>query len=283
MTKLGYLGPPGTFSELAASQWAASQTTAPSLSPEQSFFLLFDQLHSRQLDTIIVPIENSIEGAVSTTVDLITRYEDMTIIDEVLLPVSHSLMVLSDVKPSQIQAIMSHPQPLAQCQGYLSKHYPNAKQLATTSTALAAKKLTSQSNFETISTKNIGIIGHQNLANTYHLSVLDSDINDTKTNVTRFIVVSHQPGQKSKQNKTSIVVSPAQNEPGSLLRLLQIFSDKNINLTKIESRPTKALLGDYLFYIDFEGHKDDDMIKQILLELRQQTSYFRWLGSYPKA
>lgn len=270
MASLGFLGPKGTFSDLAAHHWVAANTDyTPTASP--SFFSLFEGL-GQQLDAIIVPIENSIEGSVNATIDLLIGHDDYHIIDEVVVPVHHSLMATGAVSLDTIHTVTSHPQPLAQCQRYLETHLSHAQKLATQSTAKAASQLTDGS----------AVIGHAQLAEMYQLTVLASEIQGHASNVTRFVIVGSTATQPTGADKTSIVISAVQDQPGSLVQLLHVFADESINLTKIESRPTKESLGHYVFLIDFDGHQDDAKIRPVLSRVRQLASSFRWLGSYPK-
>ena len=270
MASLGFLGPKGTFSDLAAHHWVAANTDyTPTESP--SFFSLFEGL-GQQFDAIIVPIENSIEGSVNATIDLLIGHDDYHIIDEVVVPVHHSLMATGAVSLDTIHTVTSHPQPLAQCQRYLETHLSHAQKLATQSTAKAARQLTDGS----------AVIGHAQLAEMYQLTVLASEIQDHASNVTRFVIVGSTATQPTGADKTSIVISAAHDQPGSLVQLLHVFADESINLTKIESRPTKESLGHYVFLIDFDGHQDDAKIRPVLSRVRQLASSFRWLGSYPK-
>lgn len=271
MTQIGFLGPYGTFSELAAKRWQSENPSFQTV-PMPSLFDLFQALTEKEVSTIIVPIENSIEGTVSTAIDLLTKHNDIFIINEILLPVSHALMAKEPMSLTDVKFVMSHPQPLAQCQTYLLKHLPQALTMTAKSTAQAAKDLTDPTT---------AIIGHQGLSEVYNLVTLDTNINDSKTNVTRFVVLSHNTTPPTGNDKTSIVLSTTHNEPGSLVSILQYFANQSINLTKIESRPTKVSLGHYLFFIDFQGHTDDAEIQSVLKKIQPLSSTYKWLGSYP--
>jgi prephenate dehydratase len=278
ISTLGYLGPIGTYSNQAAVQWA-NQNPGVVIQPCQSFFELFFMLSKQTIDAIIVPVENSIEGAVSNIMDLFLNHANTYIVAELLCPVSHCLLTQS--KESDIQLIMSHTQALSQCQQYLSKHWPTAQTHATISTSKAAELL-ANNKLSDYAPEHVGVIGSEQLADHYGLHIVTKNINDVTPNITRFVVVSRHHATATGNDKTSMILFPRHNEPGTLATTLQHFAEASINLTKVESRPARNKLGNYVFFIDFEGHKEDPVIQTILNQIGRENRY-QWLGSYPKA
>ena len=224
----------------------------------------------------IVPIENSIEGPVGLTLDLLAHKIDLVIEKEIIIPVSHNLLICRDSDIDgigDITDVYSHSQALAQCQNYLENH--NFKTHFTLSTAAAAKSIKGQ--------RGVGAIGTLKAAELYGLKPIDKNIQDIKNNQTRFIILSKHPSEITGNDKTSILFSLSDDNPGGLYKILGLFSRDNINLTKIESRPSKEGLGKYIFFVDLEGHQDDKKIKKILNLLKEKTSFMKILGSYPIA
>jgi len=244
-----------------------------------SFHMLFDSFNVGSVDEIIFPMENSIDGDVNPVMDYMLTSENAYLSSEVLFPVHHSLLCTKQVELSQITDIYSHPQPLAQCAKYLKTKCPKATLHNAASTASAALSIKENEGSKGLS----AAIGHPLLANTYNLRVLDENIEDYENNLTRFGVLSRQRSVSTGQDKTSIVFSTAQDQPGSLADLLQEFSNRGINLTKITSRPFKNTFGHYLFYIDLEGHLDDPTVSEAVETLKQRCSYFKFLGSYRRS
>lgn len=225
----------------------------------------------------IVPIENSIEGPVGLTLDLLAHKINLNIERELIIPISHNLLVDEDnynniIDISDINDVYSHSQALAQCQNYLENH--NMKTHFTLSTAAAAKSIKGKI--------GVGAIGTLKAAELYGLKAIDKNIQDIKNNQTRFIVLSKDQTEISGNDKTSILFSLFDDNPGGLHDILGIFAKNNINLTKIESRPSKEGLGKYIFFVDFEGHKNEDIVENILNTIEEKVSYLKILGSYPK-
>jgi len=231
----------------------------------------------------IVPIENSIEGPVGLTLDLLAHKIDLNIERELIIPVSHNLLVDGNIYNDEdiynniididdIKDVYSHSQALAQCQNYLENH--NMKTHFTLSTAAAAKSIKGKT--------GVGAIGTLKAADLYGLKVIDKDIQDIKNNQTRFVVLSKGKTEISGNDKTSILFSLFDDNPGGLHDILGIFANTNINLTKIESRPSKEGLGKYIFFVDFEGHRDEKIVEGILSSIEKKVSYLKILGSYPK-
>ena len=181
-------------------------------------------------------------------------------------------------KESTITQVISHPQPLAQCQQFIQTHFPDADIQNALSTAAAAQYLVAKN--QESQCDHIAIIGHQSLSQIYGLQLLVENINDKLNNQTRFFIVSLKAPPVCEASKTTIVFSAQKDQPGSLYDILGEFADRNINLTSIGSRPTKASFGDYLFFIDCEGHKDLPELKAALSVIERRASFFKCLGSY---
>lgn len=226
----------------------------------------------------IVPIENSIEGPVGLTLDLLAHKINLNIEGELIIPINHNLLVDEDnydniIDINTIKDVYSHSQALAQCQNYLENH--NMKTHFTLSTAAAAKSIKGKI--------GVGAIGTLKAAELYGLKAIDKNIQDIKNNQTRFIVLSKDQTEISGNDKTSILFSLFDDNPGGLHDILGVFAEYDINLTKIESRPSKEGLGKYIFFVDFEGHRDETNISNILNTVEKKVSYMKILGSYPKA
>lgn len=271
MIKIGYLGPKGTFSQEALSKYAAGMEHTPC--EFLSINEILEAVQMRVIDEAVVPIENSIEGAVNATMDIIAMDNDLLIKAELLITIREHLLVKKGTDISGIKTVLSHPQPLGQCRGFLSKRFPEAIIKATHSTAAAAEEVS----------KGVGdsaAIGSFEAAMAYDLEIAQKDIQDFDNNTTRFIVVARKDAKKTGRDKTSIVFS-TDDEPGSLYKVLEIFNLWGINLSRIESRPAKNRLGSYIFFVDLSGHKDDDDLRDAIAMVKRKTSFFKFLGSYP--
>jgi prephenate dehydratase len=187
------------------------------------------------------------------------------------MPINHNLIAKKGAKISDIKYVYSHSQALSQCQDYLETK--KMKPLFTLSTAAAVKLITKK--------ENAAAIGTLKAAEIYGLNIIDENIQDCDNNQTRFIILSKDRALKSEDNKTSILFASYQDSPGELYNILGFFAKHNINLTKIESRPSKEKLGNYIFFLDFKGHEDDKIIREILDNIKKRTSLMKLLGSYP--
>lgn len=263
---ISFLGPNGTFTHEAAS------TVGDDLVPFCNIPAVMESVESGQCIYGVVPIENSIEGPVGITLDSLAHKFDLNIYNEIIIPINQNLIVNPGCKMEDIRDVYSHGQALAQCQNFIDKH--NLKPHYAVSTARAAKDI--------IGDKSKGAIANAKAVEFYDLEILEPNIQDVDNNETRFVVVSKESHEMTGDDKTSIIFSIYEDRPGSLYNILGIFQKDNINLTKIESRPSKQGLGKYLFFVDFEGHKDDGKISDILEEIEKNTYFFKVLGSYPK-
>lgn len=220
----------------------------------------------------VIPIENSIEGPVGITLDSLAHKFDLKIYKEIIIPINQNLIVNPGCTMEDIEDVYSHAQAIAQCQEFIREnkiqpHYA-------ISTARAAKDI--------IGDNSKAAIGNSKIVELYGLEILQSNIQDVDNNETRFVVVSKKDHEMTGKDKTSIIFSIYEDKPGGLYKILGIFEKNNINLTKIESRPSKKGLGKYLFFVDFNGHKDDELIQDILEEVDEHTYFLKVLGSYPE-
>lgn len=220
----------------------------------------------------VVPIENSIEGPVGITLDSLAHNFDLKIYKEIIIPINQNLIVNPGCKMGDIEDVYSHAQAIAQCRGFITKN--NIQPHYAVSTARAAKDI--------VGDRSKAAIGNSKIVDLYGLEILVPNIQDMDNNETRFVVISKKDHEITDNDKTSIIFSIYEDKPGGLYKILGIFEKNNINLTKIESRPSKKGLGKYMFFVDFEGHKDDILIKNILEEITDNTYFLKILGSYPK-
>lgn len=270
--KIGYLGPRGTFSEQAALTYTKNSSDIE-LVKYGTIYDVLDAVDNGEVEECVVPLENSIEGAVTSTMDMLIFKADLFIKMEIIIPVWEDFLVKTCYNGEEIAKILSHPQALAQCAGFIRKNYPNSITVPVNSTAEAAR-IVAESN------ENIASLSPKHAAEVYGLKALHSEVQDDSSNQTRFVVVTKKrPKEKAEHAKTSIVFS-TQNKPGDLYRILDIISIWDINMTKIESRPMKHQLGSYVFFIDLEAKNLNDLESAIKMVARK-TSYFKFLGSYP--
>lgn len=274
--KVGYLGPRGTFTEEAAQKLlGGSETTSVELHPLRTIPEVLYAVEAGELDRGVVPIENSIEGSVSATLDALAHEVEVQICREVVLPVRHHLMAKAGISLDQLVAVYSHPQALAQCRHHLDKLLPGIELQAATSTAEAAKQASK-------SDRPIAALGTRLAASLYQLEILASDLQDQSDNATRFVCVGRDAPARTGHDKTSVVIAFDADRPGNLYRALKAFADAQVNLTKLESRPAKRSLGDYIFFIDMEGHQNDSRVRKALNEIEHESAFFKMLGSYPR-
>lgn len=273
--KIAYLGPEGTFTEEAL----LSLATGAELVPMTTVTDIVHAVSAGDLGAGLIPIENSIEGSVNVTLDALAFGADrIQITREVVRPIRHSLLVRPGTALDAIRSVVSHPHATAQCREYLAKHLPNVVVRAANSTAEAAQIVSERGPVEPWAA-----IGTALAANLYGLEVLEENIEDRLENETRFVLLGRERAAPTGNDKTSIVCFIEKDRPGSLLAILHEFSDRQINLTKLESRPTKERLGEYCFFIDMEGHADEPPVSYAIESLRTKVLDVRVLGSYPRA
>lgn len=273
MKKISYLGPEGTFTQEALLKYAGSLNDI-TLIPLPTIVDVIKSIDRGEADEGVVPIENSLEGSVHITQDILTFESEAKIIRELTLPIKHNLIAKKGVKISQIKKVISHPHATAQCRMFLSANLPEVEIIAANSTAEAIKKLTGLD-------PDTAAIGTKIAAGLYDLEIIADDIEDSKANKTRFIFVGSYIPPKSGFDKTSIVCFLKKDKPGSLFNILKEFADRNINLTKIESRPARKDIGEYVFMIDMEGHIHNKVVYDAIESLRRNVYMIKILGSYP--
>jgi len=272
-TTYAYLGPAGTFTEAALRQITSESDV---LVPYSNVTAALDAVRSGKAEKVLVPIENSVEGVVSRTLDELALGTPLVVTAETTIPVSFSLMVSPENIGKPITKIATHPHAEAQCRSYVAKNYPQAEVIEMSSTAAAAKGL-KDGNYD-------AAIASQIAATTYGLKVLASDIGDNSGAVTRF-VVAQKPGvtpQPTGNDRTSLVAFIGTDHSGALLEILTEFAKNDVNLTFIQSRPTGRELGDYHFIIDAEGHIADPKVAAAIDGVRKICEDIRFLGSYPR-
>lgn len=272
---IGFLGPPGTFTQEALLQVVDPETADLVYYP--SVDEVIEATVSGEVERGMVPIENSVEGTVNATVDALGfGADDLVVEREVILQVRLHLLGRPGTKLADIGEVYSMPHATAQCRRWLRDHLPEAKTVAANSTAEAAGRVAYEKG-------SAAAIGPNLAAQLFGLEVIERDVTDHAEAETRFVVVGRQGAEPSGRDKTSLVIFIAEDKPGALLEILRIFADRNINLTKLESRPTKRVLGEYCFFIDLEGHSDDEVVSEALAELEGLVAKVRSLGSYPRA
>jgi prephenate dehydratase len=272
---LAYLGPQGTFTEAALLRMPISQ--GATLVPAQSVNSALDLVRTGQAVGALVPIENSVEGSVATTLDELSHGEVLEIVDEIAIPVEFGLLARPGTTLSEIRRIATHPHAHAQCLEWLREHLPGVHVLPAMSTAAAAAELVDGANYD-------AAICSTAAAAHYGLEILADGIGDNDVAWTRFVLV-HKPGQAQQStghDKTTLSLFMHQDHPGALLEILTEFAVRGVNLTRIESRPTKKQLGDYFFSIDCEGHIDDERVGEALRGLHRICADVKFLGSYPR-
>lgn len=263
---IAYLGPEATFSHLASlSKFGSSVNYFPA----QSISRIFSEVERRQADYGVIPIENSIEGVVTHSLDMFFE-SDLKICSEVLFNISHNLMSNSNLK--NVKRIYSVGQALAQSRIWIEAHLPGVEIIETASTAAGVKHAQTEVGAAAIGTK---------LASTlYNVPIIAEGIQDSAQNMTRFLVIARQMPKPSGHDKTSLLVS-IKDKPGALYEVLTPFRKSSVNLSKIESRPSKKKAWDYYFFIDFDGHIDDPKVKKMIKQIESKAKFLKILGSYP--
>ena len=276
VTRIAYLGPAGTFTEMAAKQLRI--IGEPVLVPTASVAEALDYVLSGKAERAVVPIENSIEGGVSATSDALAQFSGVQIYGEYLVPVSFDLMAKPGTALKDVSAVLTHPVAYAQCRGWLAEVIPSHSHVPAASTAAAAKALASGASVD-------AVIAATGAAELYGLEILASDIGENKQAQTRFVEVGLQgkPSPKTGSDKTSVIVELPQDKPGGLLEMLEQFAARGVNLSRIESRPVGDGFGRYRFNIDAEGHIEDEAIAEALMGLHRFSPSVIYLGSYPRA
>lgn len=268
--RLAYLGPPGTFSEEAA----LLHDPEAQLLPFSSIAAVAAAVDSGMADEGVAAIENSLEGSVNETLDILIHESGLSICRELVLPIEHCLLAAPEASSPDVRVIYSHPQALGQCRRFLERCFPKAQLEAALSTTAAVEQMLSQ--------QGAAAIGTKRAADIYGAQVLARGIQDNPSNKTRFVILTPHDCPPTGRDKTSIAFTVAHDRPGTLVNVLHEFSDRQINLTKIESRPSREELGVYIFLVDMEGHRADPAVAEALESVRAQAFFFKVLGSYPR-
>lgn len=266
--RVAFQGEPGAYSEMAIIQYFRNSR----LVPMKSLPDVFNGLKHGHVDFGVVPIENSIEGSVNETYDLLLD-TNFVVSGEIYLRVRHCLIV-NKSGGSNIQSVYSHPQALAQCRRYLQGR--KLATIATYDTAGAVKMIKQKKNMK------VAAIASRRAAELYDMEILEEGIEDNKNNFTRFLIMSKIRTKSTGHDGTSMIFS-VKHIPGALYNILQEFASRNINLTKIESRPTKEKPWEYNFYVDFEGHIDNEIINVAVESIKKKAAFIKILGSYQRA
>jgi prephenate dehydratase len=277
--KIAHLGPPGTYAEQAAFfylNWLKAYSEINSqknfeLCPYSTIAQSLQAIADKQAEIAVVPVENSIEGSVNMTMDSLWQLGNLKIQLALVLPIQHTLISYA-TSLDNIKTVYSHPQALAQCQEWLSQFLPNVNLIPRNSTTEALQGLEEEVTTAAISSSRA--------AQLYNLPILARGINDYPENCTRFWVVSTEENHPLDCTHTSLAFSVPANVPGALMKVLSVFASLGINLSRIESRPTKRSLGEYLFYLDIEADVNAQIMKSALEELQNYTEILKIFGSY---
>src|SRR5580765_7395978 len=265
---IAYLGPEATFTHQAAIRRFGASLR---YSAQKAISDVFAEVSRNRADYGVVPVENSTEGVVTHTLDMFVD-SDLKIVSQIVLPVQHCL--LSNCQRSQIQKLFTHPQSLAQCRGWIQNNLLHVEIIETSSNARSAEMAAKEKNTAAIA----GVLA----AEKYGLSVLEQDIQDSAANATRFLVLGRQCSPATGNDRTSLMVSIT-DKVGALHHALAAFRRNRINLTKIESRPSKRKAWEYFFFIDCDGHQLDRKVAKAIEQLAQECSFVKVLGSYPNS
>ncbi len=267
--KIAYLGPKATFTHQASLEFFGFSAQYV---PCTTIRDVFSEVESGRADYGVVPVENTIEGVVNYTLDMFLE-SDLKISGEVVIPINlHLLSNAEDV--GEIERVYSHKMAIAQCREWIEKNLPKAQVVETESTAKACEIALEE--------ERSAAIASEAASYTYHLNIIAKNIQDSSDNYTRFLVISKREMKPTGRDKTSLIFA-VRDEPGALYRALEVFYRRGVNLTKIESRPSRKRAWDYVFFIDMEGHKEEERVKGVLEDLKARTQMVKILGSYPKA
>jgi chorismate mutase/prephenate dehydratase len=266
---VAYLGPPGTYSEEAAlRRFGAAARMVPCASIDE----VFREVEAAVVGYGLVPVENSTEGAIGRTLDLLLG-TSLRVCGEVLLPIHHALLSRAPDLES-VAKVYAHPQSLGQCHEWLNQNLTRATRVQAASNAEAARLAAEDPGAAAIASRRAGAL--------FGLPVLAENIEDDPRNTTRFLVIGDQDVAPSGRDKTSLVMS-ARNRPGAVHDLLTPFAQNGVSMTRLESRPSRTGLWEYVFYVDIEGHQQDERVARSLAEMRERAAFLKVLGSYPAA
>lgn len=273
---VAFLGPAGSYTEMAKDIFCEKYSINANLQPLDTIKRVLEFVDENPNVVGVLPLENSIEGAVRETLDNLirTNNDKIRILSEVVMPIRHCLLSKT-TEIYSISGIISHPQALAQCQCFIHEELPrNVCVLEATSTSESARQLQNYN-------LTYSSIGNHKTAQIYNLNILKENINDDKNNQTRFALIGNFETPQTQNDKTSLSFS-VENEAGALLSVLKVFQDYQINLSYIDSRPSKTNFGEYTFFVDFDGHVLDEKISSALGEIETIAKFYRFVGSYEK-
>lgn len=265
---VAYLGPEASFSHLAAQSHFGTSTR---FFPQATIFRVFDEVERGKVQWGVVPVENSLEGSVNLTLDRLIA-TPLRIRAEIFLRVSFCLLSITD-QMDNIVSVYSHPQALAQCQGWLRVNLPHCGLIGVESTAAAAQRILKDSAGAAIASRLAAV--------RYGLNILSEGIEDNPANTTRFLVIGEGESRMTGMDKTTILFGTP-HTPGALYHALEPFAARQLNLVKIESYPTKEKIWEYLFFVDVVGHEEDEKIRECLEDLKKKTTFLKIVGSYPR-
>jgi prephenate dehydratase len=274
MSTIAYLGPPGTFSEEAALAYAGGQAEL-GLLPLASIPAVVTAIETDAATVGLLPIENLLEGSVNYTLDLLIHETSLQIAGEIVIPIRQFLVARPGVRLSEVSVLYAHPQSLGQCRKFVERCLPGVPQIASLSNSAApAEALASERPAAAISTLRAAEITGAN--------ILARDIADTLGNVTRFIVLAQHDAPPTGDDKTSFCFAFDEDRAGTLVGVLHELAEERLNMTKLESRPAKAVLGQYIFLVDINGHREEAHVARALGRIRARTGMFKVFGSYPR-
>ena len=268
--RLAFLGPAGTHTEQACVNYDADAVRLPYTPISE----VVAAVESGEADECVVPIENSLQGSVTDTLDILVHHSSLSIRRELVMPIRHFLVADRGAAIESIDVVYSHPQALAQCREFLQARLPSAGVVASLSTAAAVEDMLGRG-------PRAAAIATRRAAEIHGCAVIAEGIEDDENNMTRFVVLAPNDHPPTGADKTSACFSFDEDAPGILHGVLAEFANRGINLAKIESRPTRQSLGHYIFLVDFEGHRQDDAIREVLARVEGQVSMLKIFGSYP--
>lgn len=289
-TRYGYLGPEGTFTQMALQSWVTAHEDGPDAAgtgeqvPFGSVDQALDALRRSEIDAAMVPIENSVEGGVSATLDALASGDPLVVTGEVNVPITFVLAARAGMPLADVRSVGTHSHAWAQVRGWMDANLPAATYVPTLSTAAAAAGLGDAGGSDGERAAYDAAVCAPVAATNHGLTMLATDIGDRVGAVTRFVLVA-RPGalpERTGADKTTVMLFQRDDRAGGLLELLEQFAVRGINMTRLESRPTKESLGSYCFSIDFEGHVLDERVGEALMGLKRVCAEVRFLGSYPR-
>lgn len=282
--RLAYLGPEGTYSEEAAARWWAEGTgeDAPSggtdadFLPLRSIGAVITAVETGAAGAGVVPIENLLEGTVTATVDALIHDTDLRIRGEVVVPVRHLLAARAGLALHDVRVLHAHPQSLGQCRRFVERCLPEAQTVAALSNAAAVADALADP-------RPAAAIGTARAAERLGAAILATDIADRRDNATRFVVLARDDAPRTGDDRTSFCFGFTENRAGVLVSALQEIAALGVDMTKLESRPSKALLGEYVFLVEVAGHREDPAVAAALARVRARSGFLKVFGSYPRA